>query len=1023
MRVVPRVGAAIAVCGVAITWAAAQQTVYVDDNCSGAPNGTIDNPYCKIQDGICAIKDDPAGGTVLVKPGVYAEAVRMFKNVSVVSTDGPAATEINASGKTCVSATCGSTTVTPCAAVYFPSAQGGGGSTNADRIEGFKITGGGGIKQTCSGTCNAQAGGGIFILNSSPTITRNVIVSNTLNPASTENDIVFRGAGIYVGSSAGSPSTVVITQNTIEGNIADPVAGTAGKPNFASGAGIYIDENSTPRVEENIIRNNRVGLASKANQYAGGGGVAVYTLAANPGTVISRNEIYGNSAADFGGGVSAAFIYNYPNGSSIQNNLIDRNDAEEGGGVYMEQSSARVVNNTITDNTADGGAGISIEWGSNGVVVTNNLVTFNVASIDGGGLYLGPQLNPTLKTTDFYGNTPNNVAGSKTDPDVIGQNGNISADPLYVSREGQNRDHHLTPGSPALDTGDNADAVGTDLDGGPRVQDGAGTPDAVVDLGGYERSPDFDGDGSPDWQDTDDDNDGVLDESDCAPRSRGVSGPAGEPGELRLSKTGGVERLKWNRGTQAHTSNVYRGDIVPGQPWSDAMTCLSDETPNRQLDDPAIPAPGQGFYYLVAGRNSCGESRAGSTGTGAPVHPPQSCSSANRETDGDGVRDLGDNCATSVNAAQADADVDWVGDLCDNCLGLGNAAQANADGDLRGDACDNCPSVGNDDQIDIDGDLRGDACDNCTATPNPDQANNDADAQGDACDLDDDNDTIADALDNCPFVGNGGQADFDADGLGDACDPDDDNDSVEDPSDNCPLLSNPSQGNLDADARGDACDNCPGTANSDQADGDADGRGNVCDNCVGTANADQANGDGDALGDVCDACPLDAANDADTDGVCGDVDNCPSSANADQRDLPDADGVGNACDADDDNDTVADASDCAPEDASASAPPAEVAALAVSRSGGTQVSWTGQGAGFRYDVAGGDLDALRTQGGVQDAACLADDVAGESWSDPRPDPAPDAGFYYLARAQNACGSAGYGQASSGAERQPAAACP
>jgi len=120
----------------------------------------------------------------------------------------------------------------------------------------------------------------------------------------------------------------------------------------------------------------------------------------------------------------------------------------------------------------------------------------------------------------------------------------------------------------------------------------------------------------------------------------------------------------------------------------------------------------------------------------------------------------------------------------------------------------------------------------------------------------------------------------------------------------------------DGDGLGDGCDNCPNTANADQADTDDDGLGNACDNCPETPNPNQTNTDiivnppGDVLGDACD---LDDDDDTVLDGddadpldpyVCQDLDSdtCDDCAVLSQPDTsddgPDTDSDG-ACDAGD----------------------------------------------------------------------------------------------------------------------------
>src|SRR5512140_1681136 len=81
----------LALCGFVPAWA--QATAWVGP-CAGTGTGTQGDPYCKIQTAICAIK--AAGGTIRVLPGTYREALRVPANTTIVSTDGPAVTTLDA---------------------------------------------------------------------------------------------------------------------------------------------------------------------------------------------------------------------------------------------------------------------------------------------------------------------------------------------------------------------------------------------------------------------------------------------------------------------------------------------------------------------------------------------------------------------------------------------------------------------------------------------------------------------------------------------------------------------------------------------------------------------------------------------------------------------------------------------------------------------------------------------------------------------------------------------------------------
>ncbi len=156
-------------------------------------------------------------------------------------------------------------------------------------------------------------------------------------------------------------------------------------------------------------------------------------------------------------------------------------------------------------------------------------------------------------------------------------------------------------------------------------------------------------------------------------------------------------------------------------------------------------------------------------------------------------------------------------------------------------------------------------------------------------------------------------------------------------------------------------------------------------------------------------------DDLDLDGVPDRNDNCNGTVNPNQLDF-DADGAGDLCDPDDDNDALADLDDCAPFDATAGRP-SVVNGFTVDQTGGdgvARLSWNAAARADGYDLSRGLLSELA---GAGYGACLVEMLAGTAWDDVEV-PLSGAGFHYLVRGRDTgCGGGGSpGSDSTGMER-------
>lgn len=275
-----------------------------------------------------------------------------------------------------------------------------------------------------------------------------------------DDPIVLRGGGVYA---AGS---VQLHSGSVTGCSVQSIHDGA-----AEGDGIYAQ--GLVYISGVVADNHATAYTSAPNSYATGGGVF------SRGLVLQFATISGNSATappdkpGTGGGV---FNYGY---ASVLDSTIDNNLASSGpGGLWLRGigEPATLRNSTISDNSGGSSGGMSV---SNQMTLESSTVAFNhSAGVLGGGIYVtyGQLFPPTLQSSIVADNT---VTGdgfadlfiAESGATLYGANnlvmsanlalsGTITADPMLsalADNGGPTRTRALRPGSPAIDTGNDAE--------------------------------------------------------------------------------------------------------------------------------------------------------------------------------------------------------------------------------------------------------------------------------------------------------------------------------------------------------------------------------------------------------------------------------------------------------------------------------------------------------------------------------------------------------------------------------------
>lgn len=358
-----------------------------------------------IQAGIDAAVD---GDTVLVAPGEYVIS-------EPVTFRGKAITVISEAGRDETTIRMG-TPVDPkrASVVVFENNE-----TAASVLDGFTITGGGGLWESEYGT---WGGGGIEFYASSGTVRNCAIVRNKITTG---------GGG---GVDCWHNSTPTVINCIIRGNSA---------PN---GGALLCGQNSAVTVTDCVVRDN--------SSTEGGGGVACWQ---NSLATLTNCIIRGNTSGGEGGGVAC-----WENSTvTMTDCVIKSNKGYDyfGGGVYVGHSSATLTNCVIARNTvALGGGGVACSYPDASLTINNCTIWGNSggASYGGGGV-LCRNASATVTNSIIWGNTSpkgpeisvedpsstltivySNVAGGQTGVSVEGSctlnwgADNIDTDPLFA---------------------------------------------------------------------------------------------------------------------------------------------------------------------------------------------------------------------------------------------------------------------------------------------------------------------------------------------------------------------------------------------------------------------------------------------------------------------------------------------------------------------------------------------------------------------------------------------------------------
>jgi predicted outer membrane repeat protein len=391
---------------------------------------TVDNDgpadYTTIQ---AAIDASFEGDTIVVYPGPYLEAIDFLgKAITVESAEGPLETSIKGPA--------GNTSPT----VTFSSGEG-----VESMISGFSIGGGNGglIEDPVFGT--TAAGGGIYCMDTSPTIFNCELVGLSID-GSGGGMVIVRGDPwvidcTFVGSTVSLHGGAIyildnadplITGCTFENNSAswggaitctvscNPTLSDClfiANDVFNVGGGMFVRSSSSPVLTNCTFEQN----AQSGNPYSGGAGFTVYGGGNGGGPCypeLVNCTFQGNRAQGYGGAVHAAYSGNV----SMTGCTFQLNTAEKNGGAisvigHLDAPTTVQMTSCVIEDNASLLLGGGLDCRTATVVIEECQFKNNMAADTGGGCQFTDSGASSLSDSTVCGNLPDQVSGDWMDLD------------------------------------------------------------------------------------------------------------------------------------------------------------------------------------------------------------------------------------------------------------------------------------------------------------------------------------------------------------------------------------------------------------------------------------------------------------------------------------------------------------------------------------------------------------------------------------------------------------------------------